>query len=162
MAAGTSLKRLFIRTTSAASIAISVPAPIAIPISALVSAGASLIPSPTMATFPFFFNFRITASFPSGRTSAMTSSTPAWRPIAFAVLSLSPVSITTWIPIFCSSLTAFGLSSLMTSATAMIPISWSSFAKNNGVFPSAARSSAFFSVPASTEVFVWINFLFPP
>ena len=68
IAAGTSLKRLFIRTTSAASIAISVPAPIAIPMSALVSAGASLIPSPTIATFPFSFKSRMTLSFPSGRT----------------------------------------------------------------------------------------------
>ena len=35
---------------SAASIATSAPVPIAIPISAFTSAGASLIPSPTMAT----------------------------------------------------------------------------------------------------------------
>ena len=39
IAAGTSLNLLFIKTTSAASMATSVPAPIAIPISALVSAG---------------------------------------------------------------------------------------------------------------------------
>src|SRR5262249_51363945 len=38
------------RTTSAVSIATSVPAPIAIPTSAWASAGASLIPSPTIAT----------------------------------------------------------------------------------------------------------------
>ena len=44
IAAGTSDNLFFIRTISAASIATSVPAPIAIPISALVSAGASLIP----------------------------------------------------------------------------------------------------------------------
>ena len=49
---GTSLRRLFISTTSAASMATSVPAPIAMPISARVRAGASLIPSPTMATLP--------------------------------------------------------------------------------------------------------------
>ena len=52
----------------------SVPAPMAMPISALVRAGASLIPSPTMATFPFLFNDRITLSFPSGSTPAITSS----------------------------------------------------------------------------------------
>ena len=100
IAAGTSLKRLFIKTTSAASIAISVPAPIAIPISALVSAGASLIPSPTIATFPFSFKSRMTLSFPSGKTPAITWSTPACSPIAFAVRSLSPVNMTTRIPMF--------------------------------------------------------------
>ena len=82
-------------TTSAASMATSAPAPIAIPISAAVSAGASFMPSPTMATLPFFLRRRITLSLPSGSTPAMTSSTPACAPIAFAVLSLSPVSITT-------------------------------------------------------------------
>ena len=51
IAVGTSLRSLLIRTMSADSIATSVPEPIAIPISALAKAGASLIPSPTMATF---------------------------------------------------------------------------------------------------------------
>ena len=37
----------------------------AMPMSALVRAGASLMPSPTMAVFPFSFRERITASFPS-------------------------------------------------------------------------------------------------
>ena len=50
----TSVSFEFIRTTSAESIATSVPAPIAIPVSALVSAGASLMPSPTIATLPLF------------------------------------------------------------------------------------------------------------
>ena len=142
MAAGTSLKRLFTSTTSAASMATSAPAPMAIPISALVRAGASLIPSPTMATFPCSFNLRITSSFPSGRTPAITRSTPAWRPMAFAVRSLSPVSITTSIPIFCSSFTACGLSSRITSATAIIPASAPFFINISGVFPSSASFSA--------------------
>ncbi len=77
IAAGTSLKRLFIRTTSAASIATSVPAPMAIPISALVRAGASLIPSPTMAHLAFLLQLSDHGSLPSGRTPAITSSTPA-------------------------------------------------------------------------------------
>ena len=50
----TSVSFEFMRTTSAESIATSVPAPIAMPMSALVRAGASLIPSPTMATLPRF------------------------------------------------------------------------------------------------------------
>ena len=41
----------FIKTMSADSIATSVPAPIAIPTFARASAGASLMPSPTMTTF---------------------------------------------------------------------------------------------------------------
>ena len=149
-------------TTSAASIAISVPAPMAMPISALVSAGASLIPSPTMATFPFRFSDRITLSLPSGRTPAITSSTPAWAPIAFAVRSLSPVSITTWIPIFCNSFTACGLSSLITSATAIMPASFPFLLKNSGVFPCSASSSAFCLVSPEISAFRIINLRFPP
>ena len=113
----------------------------AIPISALVSAGASLMPSPTIMTFPFCCILRITLSLPSGSTPAITSSTPAFSPIALAVRSLSPVSITTWMPIFCISLTARGLSTLIVSATAIIPISLPSQAKNNGVFPSSESCS---------------------
>ena len=161
-AAGTSLKRLFIRTTSAASIAMSVPAPIAIPISARVRAGASLIPSPTMATLPCSLRERITLSLPSGRTPAMTSSTPAWAPIALAVRSLSPVSMTTRIPIFCNSLIACGLSSLMTSATAMMPASLPLRAKRRGVFPSSASFSAFWESAAGTLTWLLINFMLPP
>ena len=54
IAAAASLRLDFMSTTSAASIAISVPAPMAIPISAAVSAGVSLIPSPTIITRPYF------------------------------------------------------------------------------------------------------------
>ncbi len=49
-AAGTLRRSLFIRTMSADSIATSVPAPTAMPTSAWDRAGASFIPSPTMAT----------------------------------------------------------------------------------------------------------------
>ena len=49
------------------------PAPMAIPMSARVRAGASLMPSPTMATLPRCLSSRITLSLPSGRTPAMTS-----------------------------------------------------------------------------------------
>ena len=72
----------------------------------------------------------------------MTSSTPACLPMASAVRGLSPVSITTRMPIFWSSLTAWGLSSLMTSATAITPSSIPSRLKNMGVFPWADSASA--------------------
>ena len=161
-AAGTSLNLLFISTISAASIAISVPAPMAIPTSARVRAGASLIPSPTIATFPSSFNFLITSSFPSGKTPAITSSTPACSPIAFAVRSLSPVSMTTLIPIFFNSLTACGLFSFIMSATAIMPISSSFLPKNNGVFPSDAKLSACFLTASEITVLPSANFKFPP
>ncbi len=162
MAAGTSARVLFISTTSAASMATSVPAPMAMPISAEVRAGASLMPSPTMATLPFFLRSRITASLPSGRTPAMTSSTPASEPMAFALLSLSPVSITTWMPMLCSLLIAAGLSSRMASATAIKPKKRLPFKKARGVLPAAASSSAFFLSASDIEVWLSINFTLPP
>ena len=157
IAAGTSERRLFISTTSAASIATSAPAPMAMPISALVSAGASLTPSPTMMTFPFFFSSRITLSLPSGSTPAITSSTPAFAPIALAVRSLSPVSITTRMPIFCISFIACGLSSLIISATAIMPQSSPPQTKNNGVFPSSESLSDFSFISSGTGICSLIN-----
>ena len=157
MAAGTSDSLLFISTTSAASMATSVPAPMAMPISALVSAGASLMPSPTMTTLPFSFSLRITLSFPSGSTPAITSSTPAWAPMAFAVRSLSPVSMTTWMPMFRISLMAAGLSSLITSATAIMPQSAPSRAKNKGVLPSSENCSERVFISSETVTCSLIN-----
>ena len=78
--------------------AISLPLPIAIPISALAIAGASLIPSPTMATGPCSWYIFTFSSFSCGRTSAIICVIPAIFPISLAVLSLSPVSMTTCNP----------------------------------------------------------------
>ena len=55
----------------------SLPAPSAIPMSALASAGASFIPSPAIAVFPFDFKVAIVFAFPSGRTPAIIFSMPA-------------------------------------------------------------------------------------
>ena len=161
-AAGTSVRRLFIRTTSAASIAISVPAPMAMPISARVRAGASFIPSPTIATLPCSFRERITASLPSGRTPAITSSTPACAPTAFAVRSLSPVSITTRMPMFRSCFTASGLSGFITSAAAMTPSSFPSRAKHSGVLPSPESLSVSARSSSGISEFSEMNFTLPP
>ena len=80
MAVAASRKSLFINTISADSIAMSVPAPMAMPTSARISAGASLIPSPTIATFlPWACNLRTCASFSCGNTSAITLSSPSCR-----------------------------------------------------------------------------------
>ena len=162
IAAGTSRRRLFISTTSAASIATSAPAPMAMPTSAVVSAGASLMPSPTMAVLPSRHSRSITAALPSGRTPAMTSSTPAFLPMAAAVFSLSPVSMTTRSPIFFSSATAAGLSSLMTSATAMTPRTLFPLEKYNGVFPSSAQRSAAVRTAAGTAPCCSIKLRLPP
>jgi hypothetical protein len=65
-------------TMSRASTATSVPAPIAIPTSAVSSAGASFTPSPTIATrFRERFSSSILAAFCSGSTSEKTISMPA-------------------------------------------------------------------------------------
>ena len=45
----------------------------------------ALMPSPTIATGPYFCSCRTTASLPPGRTPATTSSTPASLPMASAV-----------------------------------------------------------------------------
>ena len=86
-----------------------------------VSAGASFMPSPTIATRPCSCRRRTADSLPSGSTPATTSVTPASLPIARAVRSLSPVSITTLRPSFLSAATAEGELPFITSATAMRP-----------------------------------------
>ena len=83
-----------IRVTPALSTATSAPVPMAIPMSARASAGASLTPSPAMATIrPSDFNRVIALSLSSGKTSATTSSIPSRRATASAVRRLSPVSM---------------------------------------------------------------------
>ncbi len=132
------------------------------PVSARVSAGASLMPSPTIATRPRFCSSRMTASFPSGSTPATTRSTPACFPMALAVRSLSPVSITTSMPIFCSCFTACAESGLITSATAMMPRSVPSSSKYSGVLPCSASASAFSARSAGMEASVAMNRPDPP
>ncbi|SCU55181.1 Uncharacterised protein [Staphylococcus aureus] len=77
MALGISIKSPPRIVISAASMATSVPVPMAIPISALTNAGASFTPSPTIATFlPCCCSFAICAAFSSGKISAITVSMP--------------------------------------------------------------------------------------
>ncbi len=60
--------------------ATSVPVPMAMPTSAVARAGASLTPSPAIATLrPSAWSFVTAAAFWSGRTSATTSSMPSSR-----------------------------------------------------------------------------------
>ena len=142
MAAGTSRTSERMSTTSALSMAMSVPAPMAMPTSARASAGASLMPSPTMATRPCAERRRISRSLSSGSTPAMTSSAPTRRWIACAVRSLSPVSITVRKPMARNSSSAAALEGLTVSATATRPHTLPPQAKNKGVLPSSASSRA--------------------
>src|SRR5919106_426113 len=78
---------------SEASIATSVPVPIAIPRSACARAGASLTPSPTIATtWPCSCRRRTSATLSAGCTSATTSSIPTSEATRLAASRLSPVS----------------------------------------------------------------------
>ena len=103
-----------IRTISAASIAASEPmAPIAIPISALESTGASLIPSPTKASFsllPFLASSSSTfATLSPGKSSLYTSSIPSSAATESATVLESPVSIIVpFIPAFFNAFIAAG------------------------------------------------------
>ena len=83
-----------------ASFAACVPVFIATPTSACASAGASLVPSPVIATsLPSCCSFLISAILSSGVASARKSSTPASSAIDAAVSGLSPVIITVLMPI---------------------------------------------------------------
>ena len=121
--------------------ATSVPLPIATPTSALFNATASFIPSPTMIVLASFFSFFTLSAFPSGRTFASTSSIPAFFAMASATFSLSPVSMTTFSPIFFISLMAFVLSLRRVSETAIKPRTVSSKPNQRTVLPSASKAS---------------------
>ncbi len=104
------------------SMAMSVPVPMAIPTCACASAGASLIPSPAMATMrPSLCSFLTISAFCAGRTSAWKSSIPRLFASSWAVAWLSPVSMTRRIPWAFSSRSAFGVDGFSGSATAMFP-----------------------------------------
>ena len=115
--------------------------PMAMPTSAWARAGASLIPSPTMATFfPASWSFRISRSLSAGSTSAITRSIPARRAMASAVRrvvagqhdDLEAQGLQ-------SRSTAAGAPSLRASATAASPARRPSTAAKTAVFPSRGQ-----------------------
>ena len=137
-----------INVMSAASIATSVPVPIASPTSAAARAGASLIPSPTMPTLrPSPRSRRISSALSPGSTSATTWPTPTWAAIARAVRALSPVSMTTSMPRRRNAAMTRAESSFTVSATASTPAGTPSTAASTGVLPWADRSAATGSSP---------------
>ena len=127
----------------ALSIATSAPVPMAIPTSAAASAGASFTPSPAMAIKRPSLRRRSTSAFlSSGSTPARTSSMPRRSATTCAVRALSPVAMMTRRPKSCRLRRAAAVVSLIGSATATIPISTPSRARNIAVLPSSCNASA--------------------
>ena len=122
MVSGRRRKSSFMMTTSAASIAVCVPAPpIAKPMSDCASAGASLMPSPAIAVSPSrSCKSLMTASLSSGSRLPCTSDMPACAAMARAVATLSPDSMTGVTPKAFSAATAAVDEGLRVSATAQI------------------------------------------
>jgi hypothetical protein len=149
-----------ITVMSAASRATSVPDPMAIPRSACASAGASLTPSPTMATTrPASCSSLTVATLSSGRTPANTSragipTAAATRP---ATCALSPVSRIGRSPSSVRSAMAGAEDSLRVSCRLMIPATRPSTATQIAVAPASSAASrtavsASVRVPASSRV----------
>ncbi len=128
-----------------ASLAAAVPAFIATPTSALASAGASLVPSPVMATsLPPACSRWISASLSSGVASARKSSTPASPAMARAVSGLSPVIMTVRMPIRRSSPNRSRMPALTMSFRWMTP--------STRAGPSDTRSATTSGVPPPAPI----------
>ena len=153
-----------ISTTSAASIAASDPmAPMAIPISARDSTGASLMPSPTKASLPRDLFCSKSSStirtLSAGISSLRTSSIPNSLATCSATLRLSPESMTVfWIPAFFtarmvslawalirSEMTMWPWYSPLIAMWTIVPTLWQAIASTLRLFIS-------FSLPAATSM----------
>src|ERR1035437_6449695 len=105
-----------------ASLAAEVPVFMATPTSAWASAGASLVPSPVIATsLPPSCSFLIRAILSSGVASARKSSSPDSSAIALAVRGLSPVIMTVRMPILRISANRSAMPSLTMSLRWITP-----------------------------------------
>ncbi len=125
-----------------ASRAAIVPVFMATPTSAWASAGASLVPSPHMATsLPLPCSSRMSLSLASGVACARKSSTPDSAAMAAAVSGLSPVIITVRMPIRRSSAKRSLMPPLTMSLRWMTPRMRSSCATARGVPPDLAMRS---------------------
>jgi len=129
-----------------ASLAAEVPVFIATPTSACAKAGASLVPSPVIATrWPPACSFLMSAILSSGVASARKSSTPDSSAMALAVSGLSPVIITVLMPILRSSANRSEMPSLtmslrwITPSARAVPSCFS--ATTSGVPPAAEMAS---------------------
>ena len=119
-----------------ASLAAWVPLFMATPTSACASAGASLVPSPIMATKrPSCCSLMMYCILSSGLASAIKSSTPAFSAINLAVKGLSPVTITVLMPILRRRSKRSLMPGLIMSCNSMTPITFSFSATTSGVPP---------------------------
>ena len=136
-----------------------VPVFMATPTSAWASAGASLVPSPHIATsLPLACSSRISLSLSSGVACARKSSTPASAAIAAAVIGLSPVIMMVRMPMRRSSAKRSRMPPLTMSLSWMTPSSLPSLATASGVPPAFEISSAMVwtSRPASALDAGWM------
>ena len=125
-----------------ASLAACVPLFMATATSACASAGASLVPSPVMATsLPSLWCWRMRASFASGVASARKSSTPASAAMAAAVRRLSPVTITVLMPMRRSSAKRSLMPPLTMSFNSTAPSTVAPSLTTSGVEPRRAMLS---------------------
>ena len=119
-----------------------VPVFIATPTSACARAGASLVPSPVIATSrPSACSLRMSSILRSGVASARKSSTPASAAILAAVSLLSPVTMTVRMPIARRRSKRVAMPSLTVSLRWMTPSTWVLRATASGVPPSRAMRS---------------------
>jgi len=124
MASATSRGSPRMRVMPAVSMATSVPVAIAMPTSAAASAGASLMPSPTIATTsPAARNSCTMVALSPGSTSARKSAMPSSRATASALPRLSPLSMTVFTPSACRRATAWRAAGLTVSPKASRPSS---------------------------------------
>src|SRR6266542_1968020 len=139
------------RVRSLASMATSVPLPMAIPRSAWTSAGASLTPSPTIATvLPWACRRAISPTLSAGMTSASARSMPTLAAIAAAVVAVSPNNIATSRPMACSRATCSAAPGLSVSATASTPRTSPCQPAHTTVLPCRSSRSAAASNPSGT------------
>ena len=125
-----------------ASLAAVVPVFMATPTSAWASAGASLVPSPVMATnLPPSCSCLMSASLASGVASARKSSTPASWAMVAAVRGLSPVIITVRMPMERISANFSWMPSFTTSLSSMTPRMTGPSATTSGVDPARETRS---------------------
>ncbi len=155
-------KSPLISVTWALFMATSVPVPMAMPTWALASAGASLMPSPAMATTRPSFCSRVTsASLSAGLTSPRTSTMPNCRATALAVVKPSPVAMMMRNPAFLSAAKASGVLLLTGSETASRPSNCAPLARYITLAPSARKASAWLTKGASTTPTCCISVVLP-
>ena len=119
-----------------------VPVFMATPTSDWASAGASLVPSPVMATrWPLACSSRMRLSLSSGVAWAMKSSTPASAAMAAAVSGLSPVIMTVRMPIARSWAKRSRMPPLTMSFSSITPSTSAFSATTSGVPPLRAMAS---------------------